>query len=264
MIINPYLVQPSGPSYDPDAQSFFTATGITDNTQMNAINQFVLDLKSNSLWTKGKYMYLGFLGDSTKCKYNLFNTTETLTFNGGWTFDSVGMQGNGINAYANTNIPFTTYITSATSVTGGAYIQTNTASGADFGVSDGASFSKGITLFSRADATTTYYSVSDLITNGTVGTSVNTQAHFTIFRNDNSTKYIYRNGTQIGTYSGSANTLGALYTTFLSARNIDNSALSYSSRKYSAQYLFDGFTTTQAGNLHTCINTMMTTLGINV
>jgi len=38
MIINPYLVQPSG---DADAQAFITAAGITDNTQKSAIETLV-------------------------------------------------------------------------------------------------------------------------------------------------------------------------------------------------------------------------------
>ncbi len=49
MIINPYLVQPSG---DADAQAFITAAGITDNTQKSAIETLVTDLKGYGIWTK--------------------------------------------------------------------------------------------------------------------------------------------------------------------------------------------------------------------
>ncbi len=93
-----------GVAYDTDAQAFFTVNStLTDTVQKDAINQFVLDLKSNSLWTLGKYLYLGFLGDSTKVKYNLFSpASNVLTISSGWTYDAQGMQGNGTSAYAQT------------------------------------------------------------------------------------------------------------------------------------------------------------------
>jgi hypothetical protein len=48
MIINPYSF---GVAYDPDAQAFFTASGLTGATNLNAVNQLVLDLKAASIWT---------------------------------------------------------------------------------------------------------------------------------------------------------------------------------------------------------------------
>jgi hypothetical protein len=50
----------AGPGYDPDAVAYFTAAGITDTTEKNAVNQLVLDFKggagcltpsSTDLWT---------------------------------------------------------------------------------------------------------------------------------------------------------------------------------------------------------------------
>jgi hypothetical protein len=37
-------------AFDPDAQGFITAAGITGETQQAALNQLVLDLKSGSVW----------------------------------------------------------------------------------------------------------------------------------------------------------------------------------------------------------------------
>ena len=62
-------------SYDSDAQAFFTASGITDLTQKNAVNQLVLDLKSNSLWTKIKALY-PIVGGNANTKFE----TEFLEF----------------------------------------------------------------------------------------------------------------------------------------------------------------------------------------
>ena len=54
MIINPYVF---GVAYDPDAQAFFTASGLTGATNLTAINQLVIDLKGYGIWTKMKAIY---------------------------------------------------------------------------------------------------------------------------------------------------------------------------------------------------------------
>jgi hypothetical protein len=64
--------------YDSDAQNFFTATGITNTGLRSAVNNLVLDLKFNSLWTELDVIY-PFVADnlgalSTQFSYNLKNT----------------------------------------------------------------------------------------------------------------------------------------------------------------------------------------------
>jgi hypothetical protein len=58
-------------TYDTDAQSFITASGITNSTQKSAVNQLVLDLKSNGLWSKMIAVYPLVGGTYSTCKYNL-------------------------------------------------------------------------------------------------------------------------------------------------------------------------------------------------
>jgi hypothetical protein len=92
-------------SYDSDAQAFFTAAGITDTTQQNAINTLVVGLKTDGLWTSMQAIYPFVGGTATTHKWNLRNTaTNQLTFFGGFTHDSNGVTGNGTNSYATTNI----------------------------------------------------------------------------------------------------------------------------------------------------------------
>lgn len=64
-------------SYDPDAQAFFTAAGITDTTQKNATNQLVLDLKSANIWNKMQVIYPFVGGTATAHKYNLKDPQDT-------------------------------------------------------------------------------------------------------------------------------------------------------------------------------------------
>jgi hypothetical protein len=104
MIINPYSF---GVAYDPDAQAFFTASGLTGATNLNAVNQLVLDLKAASIWTKMKAIYPMVGGTAALHKWNLKDPQDTnaafrLNFIGGWTHSSTGALPNGTNGYADT------------------------------------------------------------------------------------------------------------------------------------------------------------------
>lgn len=94
-------------AYDTDAATFFSAAGITDVTQKSAVNQLVLDLKTNSIWSKMLALYPFVGGSATTHKWNLKDPRDLdaafrLTFNGGWTHASTGALPNGTNGYADT------------------------------------------------------------------------------------------------------------------------------------------------------------------
>jgi hypothetical protein len=104
MIINPYSF---GVAYDPDAQAFITAAGITDNTQKNAINTLVINCKAAGIWTKMQAIFPFVGGTASTHKWNLKNPLDTnaayrLVFSGGWTHSSTGAKPNGTNAFADT------------------------------------------------------------------------------------------------------------------------------------------------------------------
>jgi len=95
----------SGGGFDPDAQSFISAAGITDPTQQNAVNSLVTDLKGYSIWTKMKAIYPFVGGTSSTHSYNLKNTAQyQITWNGGITHSSNGVQFGGVNGYGNTGL----------------------------------------------------------------------------------------------------------------------------------------------------------------
>ena len=78
--------------FDVDALAFLNATAITDVTIMNAINTFVVGLKSNSLWAKMRYIYPLVGGTATTHKFNLKNTLlHEITFSGALTHDVNGI-----------------------------------------------------------------------------------------------------------------------------------------------------------------------------
>jgi hypothetical protein len=92
---------------DADAQAFITAASITNTTQKNAINTLVLDLKSFGLWSKMKAIYPMVGGNLFSHKFNLkdprdLDNAYRLVFQGIVTHSVNGIQGDGINGFANT------------------------------------------------------------------------------------------------------------------------------------------------------------------
>jgi len=89
---------------DSNAQAFVNAAVITDTTQANAVNNLVIGLKADGLWTNMTAIYPFVGGTASTHKWNLRNTaTNQLTFFGGFTHNANGVTGN-LNAYATTNI----------------------------------------------------------------------------------------------------------------------------------------------------------------
>jgi hypothetical protein len=103
MIIDPYKF---GVPCDADSLAFITAAGITDSAQRTAICRLVGALKSNNIWTKFIAIYPFIGGTASSHLVNLKTPgTYNIVFNGGWTHSATGILANGVNAYANTNVP---------------------------------------------------------------------------------------------------------------------------------------------------------------
>ena len=102
---------------DSDAQAFINAADITNLTQANAINNLVIGLKADGLWTKMQAIYPFVGGTASTNKYNLKDPRDLdaafrLVFNGGWTHSNNGSTPNGTNGFANTFLNASTQITS--------------------------------------------------------------------------------------------------------------------------------------------------------
>jgi len=94
--------------FDVDAQAFFdrvtVAGGTLSTTEKQAVNQLVLDLKANSLWTPMKAIYPMVGASAAACAQNLKSSSFTGTFTSGWTFASTGVTGNGTSSYMDTSL----------------------------------------------------------------------------------------------------------------------------------------------------------------
>jgi hypothetical protein len=259
MIINPYLVQPSGPSYDADAQAFFTAAGITDTTQKSAVNQLVLDLKSYSIWTKMTALYPFVGGTSTTHSYNLKNTAQyQITFSGGWTHSSTGALPGGVNGYANTGLVPNTALTqndSHVSIynrnnTDGLYV--------DMGSRDGSAETLVIVRWSNA----TMLSHNSNYGLRMTPSNSDSRGHFLVSRRGASEIESYRNGTSLSTATDASNR--STYSIYLSAWNDSGTANYFNNREIAFSSIGDGLTDTEASNFYTAVQAFQTTLSRNV
>ena len=98
----------STPTLDPNAAAFIAAAGITNSTEIAAINTLTLSLKSNNLWNNLQVIYPFVGGTAASSKWNLKDPRDLdaafrLSFYGGYTFSTaLGIIPNGTNTYAQT------------------------------------------------------------------------------------------------------------------------------------------------------------------
>jgi len=255
-------------SLDPDAQAFITAAGITNPTQITAINTLVVSLKANGIWTKMKALYPFVGGTASSHKFNLKNPLDTdaafrLVFNGGWTHSSNGATPNGTNAYADTKlIPNTSLSLNSTHIS--FYSRTNSSSGCDIGASNGG-FTSGLYFLNRFVLDNkNYFSVNGAgIITENIGFARGDG--FFCLRRNNSTQIINSRNSINTTYSqnSSARSTSPLY---LSVMNQAGSFNSYywSNRQAAFASIGDGLTDTESLNLNTAVQTFQTTLGRQV
>ena len=251
-------------SYDTNAQAFISAAGITDNTQKNAINQLVLDLKSYGLWTKMKALYPFVGGVASSHKFNLKDPRDLdaafrLVFVGGGIHDSFGYKPNGTNGYADTFL--TPSVTQTLNSNGmGMYLGTlNTASGSDpvhMGVYNTSATAS--TLFINKSNT----NINSRLNGNLISSSaINGLGLISSQKTSSTTTTLYENSTNVG----SGNSGGTLPSFKMFIGTIFNNGSVYTpgfvNCYFRMAYISDGLDSTDITNLYTAVQTFQTTLG---
>ena len=258
MIINPYLVQPSGPSYGTLTTAWIAATGETDLTILGALNTLETDLTTYGLTAKMKALYPFVGGTAGKHSYNFMNTAQyQITWNGGITHTSNGVQGNATNGYGDTGLNDNSVL-SLNNAHISIYSRTNKeALMCDIGIRD-AGVSSGVRIFSKYIGNfyaSMHNDDTPIVNAGTSqGLFLSNRVGSTETRNfQNSTlklltvNSITKNSLNIyicGSNSG--------FPQFLS------------DRQYALSSIGDGLTDTEAANFYTAVQTFQTTLGRQV
>lgn len=249
----------SGGGIDPDAQAFITAAAITDPTQQAAINQLVVDLKADGLWTKMKAIYPFVGGTATTHKWNLVNPLDTnaafrLVFNGGWTHSSNGALPNGTNGWGNTYlISQGTLGLNSTHVS--VYSRTNVDRNAPSigNVTGGASAEVSMWLRSGGSAFLR-------VNNPTSSTTASTDSRGLFIGNRNSSTQINLSirGTQT-TFNQNSN---SLLTTVMQLGGVNPNF--FDTKELAFASIGDGLTAQNMTDLTTAVNTFQTALSRNV
>jgi len=246
--------------FDADAQAYFdrvtTAGGTLTTTEKTAVNQLVIDLKANSLWTPMKAVYPMVGSSAAACAQNLKSSSFTGTFTSGWTFASTGVTGNGTSAYMDTNYAQVSGDTDNQHIS--IYSRTDLNSViADMGVASGI---KETNILSRL-SNQFYFRMQG--PNATTVSSSNSLGFFMANRISSTQVKGIKNST-INTISNTSNGIITSLNIYFAAQNFNGSAANYSAREYAFSSIGQGLTDTQAAALYTNIQTFQTTLSRNV
>jgi hypothetical protein len=255
----------SGGGVDPDAQAFITAAAITNPTQKEAINQLVVDLKADGIWSKMKAIYPFVGGTASTHKWNLKNPLDTnaafrLVFNGGWTHSSTGVTPNGTNAYADTflipslllNLNNKSYSIYSRTDSNGLFHDIGT---------HGSSSNDYDTFFTRY--LNEFYGTISSIADYTKFSNLDSLGFYSSSRTASNAIEIYKNGVSKITQSkaSGANSNAPVY---ISAFNNNGGLQQYSNRNLAFASIGDGLTDTEAANFYTAVQAFQTTLNRQV
>ena len=251
-----------GGAFDSDAQAYFdrvsTAGGTLSTTEKTAVNQLVIDLKANSLWTPMKAIYPMVGASAAACAQNLKSSSFTGTFSSGWTFASTGATPNGTSAYMNTGLNSNTQLSSSLSFA--IYSRTAVVGNADYSNAN------------SSYAIITYLNYAALSSAQWLG-----GAGFITYTNTNNGIGFYNNqrinSTTVNAFINSTKALINTTDVFLGWPNNNmnigayllNGNFSQSVvRENAFASIGDGLTDTQASNFYTAVQAMQTTLNRQV
>ena len=243
---------------DADAQAYvnrvYNAGGSLTNTEANAVNQLVLDMKTAGIWTSMKAVYPMVGSSAAACAQNLKSSSFTGTFTSGWTFASTGATPNGSSAYFDTTLIPNTSLT-LTSGHLSFYSRTNNNTGVyDMGTGDGSVQQNLITRYSDDKFYACYGNPGQVLSIA----NTSSLGFFVTNRNSATNTNSYKNGTQVAT--GVQTSLLAVQSIYISAFHSSN-IYAYSNRQCAFSSIGDGLTDVQATALYNSVQIFQNTLG---
>jgi hypothetical protein len=244
---------------DADAQAFFdrvtAASGSLTTTEKNAVNQLVINLKAFGIWSKIDAAYPMVGSSAAASAQNLKSSSFTLTFSGGWVYNSSGIVPNGTNTFANTNLtPSTTLTNTDTHLS--YYSKSN---------SNGVEIEIGTSISSTGP-----YLILEIRTSNVTYPIINAQGSYPLFSDIDSRAFYlatrtgstangWRNSTKAGTATGSpfANQTLPIY---IGAWNLNGTASAFTNKVCAYASIGKGLTDTEATNYYTAINSFQIAL----
>ena len=183
---------------DANANTYLVnSTNDGNATFKSAINQFAIDLKTNSLWTKMSRIYPFLGGTSAKCAVDLVTGTSG-TFNGTFTYSANGPLPNGTNALFDTGLNATTLTANSVHLSFDSFTNNGVAIDYDMGVSTNPN--SGINnydLFLRRSGNTCGFDAGTFPNGRVSGSTTDSLAYFVGSIVANNDRRFFRNGTQL-------------------------------------------------------------------
>ena len=183
---------------DANANTYLVnSTNDGNATFKSAINQFVIDLKTNSLWTKMSRVYPFLGGTSAKCATDLV-TGNNGTFSGTFTYSANGPLPNGTNAYFDTGLNATTLTANNVHLSFDSFTNNAVAIDYDMGVAtNGTSGTNLLDMFVRRSNNTVALDAGTFPNGRVSSTTTDSAAYFIGSIVANNDRRIFRNATQL-------------------------------------------------------------------
>ena len=251
-------------SIDADSQAFYdrvtAAGGSLTQTEKDAVNVLVLDLKLAGIWTLMKAIYPMVGASAAACAQNLKSSSYTGTFTSGWTFTNNGVLPNGTSAYMNTGLNGSTQLTNNnTHLSIYSRTQDTSKSGLDISAIVGGNH---FALTAYYAALSTGLSIQYFYpTDSATGYASSTQGHFVSSRISSTSNKLYRNSSTLGTVTTTNTTVLPSTNIFLGANTQPSE---YQNRQYALATIGDGLTDAQVTSFYIAVQTFQTTLSRNV
>ena len=272
-LVNPYWYAPS--CGDADAVAFLAAAGITDATITSAICTLVTSMKANGTWAKCNAIYPFVGGTATTHKFNLKNPADTnaafrLSFSGGITHTSNGVDFNGTNGYADTFMSASTTLTAnnnSLSYYSRTVVASSTLTATDMGASPNASLAPStIALFARRLTSNNSAFVSSTLTTSplAITTVLNGSGLFIGSITSSSSRKLYRNGSIIATNTTTGVQSLPSQKIFIGAISSNNVAGFFSNRQCAFATIGSGLSDAESLALYNSIQAFQTTLSRQV
>ena len=256
-------------AYDPDAQAFFTAADITDETQRSAVNTFVVSSKANGYWSKLRVVFPFVGGDATRHAFDLISATSKMSWSGSLIHNADGVEADIVSPpQTSTGIGIMNFNMNSLTVNSHSmhfYRRDNADYGNSWimGVSDDGDNNYYIMQMRNVNMHTAYSGSAPSSSVSVFGTD--SRGLFSMSRTADNVFKLFRNGSQIGSTQTATNLKGNLNQNFgIFCRNSTLGDQQAQPAKCAFTAVGDGLTDAELTNLYNDVQAMEVTLGRSV
>lgn len=259
----------AGAGYDADSEAFFTAAGITNTAQKDAVDDLVVALKTASIWSKMHAIYPFVGGTSTTHKFNLKNPADSnaahrIAWVGTLTHNANGVTGDGTTGYGNLNYNPSTAGMTDSSAHISAYVRACTANNGNGNAVIGSKNSTNEMLLVSDFANLTYASLFNSGDYLNESPTTGRTGMFVVSRQSSGSAKLWRNGSLLETVTGAAGTPPDAKTLLLNIAEGTTDGTAYSDANVAFVSMGTGLTDADELALRNAVVAFQTALGRNV